>query len=85
LRERVASFLSSPAARVLSGQRGDGLLLSMSRADIADYLGLTIETKSREITALRKSGVIDIRTASDVRVRNPAALKLISDGAARLN
>jgi CRP/FNR family transcriptional regulator len=84
-RERVASFLSSRAARVLSSQRGAGLVLSMSRADIADYLGLTIETISRELTALRKSGVIDIRTASDVRVRNPAALKLIADGAATLN
>ena len=37
------------------------LNLPMSRRDIADYLGLTVETVSRTITRMRKDGVI--RTA----------------------
>lgn len=81
-RERVASFLRSRAALVLATRDGDGLSLSMSRADIADYLGLTIETVSREFTALRKSAVIEIRNASEVTIRLPSALKSIADGAA---
>jgi CRP/FNR family transcriptional regulator len=80
-RERVASFLRSQAALALSHRSG-GLSLAMARIDIADYLGLTIETVSREMTALRKAGVIDIRTASEVRIQDPVALKLLADGAA---
>nr|WP_294503844.1 cyclic nucleotide-binding domain-containing protein [uncultured Rhodopila sp.] len=84
-RERVASFLRSRAALVLATRDSDGLSLSMSRADIADYLGLTIETVSREFTALRKSAVIEIRNASEVTIRHPSALKLIADGASSFN
>jgi CRP/FNR family transcriptional regulator len=84
-RERVASFLSSRAALVLASRDAEGLSLSMSRADIADYLGLTIETVSREFTALRKSAVIEIRNASEVTIRHPSALKSIADGAATFN
>jgi CRP/FNR family transcriptional regulator len=84
-RERVASFLSSRAALALASRDKEGLSLSMSRADIADYLGLTIETVSREFTALRKSAVIEIRNASEVTIRHPSALKSIADGAATYN
>ena len=78
-RERVASFLNSEAARTSSTQ-GHKWALLMTRGDMADYLGLTIETVSRTMTALRKCGVIAITSASDVSIEDAAALNLIADG-----
>jgi CRP/FNR family transcriptional regulator len=43
----------------------------MSRQDIADYLGLTIETVSRTFTKLEREGVIEIQPGS-IRLLNPA-------------
>jgi CRP/FNR family transcriptional regulator len=59
-RERVALFLRTEAMRLPACQRSLRMLQSMTRGDIGDYLGLTIETVSRTMTALRKSGVIDV-------------------------
>ncbi|MNL72681.1 Anaerobic regulatory protein [compost metagenome] len=42
--------------------------LPLSRADIADYLGLTIETVSRQVTKLRKDNVIRIENSRRVTV-----------------
>ena len=54
--ERVAGFLLDLVQR--TGCGGDALDLPMSRQDIADYLGLTIETVSRTFTQLQGSGVL---------------------------
>ena len=58
-RERVASFLLLLARR-LGTAEGDGgsLDLPMTREAIADHLGLTLETTSRQISALKRDGVI---------------------------
>lgn len=62
--EKVASFLLmiarniDPAAK--AGQRAVTFDLPLSRAEIADFLGLTIETVSRQFTRLRTEGVIRI-------------------------
>lgn len=57
--ERLAAFLLGMYRR--SGSRGSATLtLAMRRSDIADLLGLTIETVSRTLTKLRTSGVIHI-------------------------
>jgi len=53
--ERIAAFLLDLSER-LGGERH--LDLPMSRADIADYLGLTIETVSRTLTQLERNGII---------------------------
>jgi CRP/FNR family transcriptional regulator len=58
--ERMASFLSDIQRRAgFRGRDGARLVpLPMSRGDIADYLGLTKETVSRELTNLRKARII---------------------------
>ena len=60
--ERVGSFLLQLTDRVeASGGDPQEIYLPMSRADIADYLGLTVETVSRTFTRLRKMGAISLR------------------------
>ncbi|HWP27060.1 MAG TPA: helix-turn-helix domain-containing protein [Xanthobacteraceae bacterium] len=70
-RERVVAFLLEMAARVPSG---DQIELPMSRQDIADYLGLTIETVSRTLSQLETSAAIELPTSRRVILRNRAAL-----------
>ena len=70
--ERVAGFLLEMAARNPGAQSVE---LPMSRQDIADYLGLTIETVSRTFTQLVQSGAIVLETSRRVILRNRAALK----------
>jgi CRP/FNR family nitrogen fixation transcriptional regulator len=69
--ERVASFLLDMASRL---SRDSQFELAMSRQDIADYLGLTIETVSRTMTHLENSGAIALPTSRRVVLRNRAAL-----------
>ena len=59
--EKIAHFLFSLALRVqASGQPAGQLVLPMSRSDIADFLGLTIETVSRTFTELKSDNVISL-------------------------
>lgn len=73
--EKVASFLT-----VLSQRTGVPIgnytcfSLPMSRADIADFLGLTIETVSRSFSVLRKNGTITLETPQTVLVRDMQSL-----------
>ena len=70
--ERVASFLLEMAGRY----SGNGAIdLPMSRQDIADYLGLTIETVSRTFTLLVQSRAISLETSRRIQFRNRAALR----------
>jgi CRP/FNR family transcriptional regulator, anaerobic regulatory protein len=57
---RVASFLLSVARKTTGGAatKGTEVELAMSRTDIADYLGLTIETVCRSIGKLKSEGLI---------------------------
>jgi CRP/FNR family nitrogen fixation transcriptional regulator len=70
-KERVANFLLQLAERV-SGS--DEFELPMSRQDIADYLGLTIETVSRTMTQLENDATIGLPSSRRIVVRNRAAL-----------
>jgi len=69
--ERVAGFLLEMAARSPDAGEVD---LPMSRQDIADYLGLTIETVSRMVTQLERSGTIALATSRRVVLRKRGAL-----------
>lgn len=65
--EKLVSFLLAMSRRAKRrGQSGQSLSLPMSRGDIADYLGLTIETVSRTITKLREQGIIRLPRPQDV-------------------
>ena len=67
--EKLASFLLVLAARAEKrGEKANLVHLAMNRTDIADYLGLTIETVSRQITKLRKDGVIVVENNRHVTV-----------------
>jgi CRP-like cAMP-binding protein len=69
--ERVAGFLLEMAKRSAASSEVD---LPMSRQDIADYLGLTIETVSRTLTQLEKGAAIAVPTSRRIVLRNRAAL-----------
>ncbi len=70
-KERVANFLLQLAKRVSSGNEVE---LPMPRQDIADYLGLTIETVSRTMTQLENAATITLPSSRRIVLRNRAAL-----------
>jgi CRP-like cAMP-binding protein len=76
--ERVATFLLGLYEKNTSKSSFD---ISMSRSDIADYLGLTIETVSRAFTRLRQLRVIALPHAHQVQVTNLDLLEGMADGA----
>lgn len=75
-REKVASFLLALARRAGKGRLGaeQALRLPLTRAEIAEYLGLTIETVSRQMTRLREDGLIAFDGLRDLRVPDPQRL-----------
>jgi CRP/FNR family transcriptional regulator len=80
-RERLASFLLMLSRQgVPCGQPRRRFRLPMTRNDIADYLGLTIETVSRTLTRLRAEGVIQILSQSELGIPDVAALEGLAGG-----
>ncbi|RST84866.1 Crp/Fnr family transcriptional regulator [Aquibium carbonis] len=77
--EKVASFLLLIARNIdparAAGAEGISFDLPLTRADIADFLGLTIETVSRQLTRLRTDGVISIEHNRQVFVGNLSRLE----------
>ncbi|SDE37227.1 transcriptional regulator FnrL [Limimaricola pyoseonensis] len=79
-RERLAAFLVSLARRRARSGAGAGraltLQLPLSREAMADHLGLTIETTSRQVTALRKDGLIETPSLREIRIPDLERLAL---------
>lgn len=73
--ERVAGFLLEMSTRSTSTNEID---LPMSRQDIADYLGLTIETVSRTLTQLENAAAIAVPTSRRIVLRNRGALSRLN-------
>lgn len=74
--ERIASFLLD-----LSDRMGREVMeLPMSRIDIADHLGLTIETVSRMFAQLERSGLIALPAPRTAVVRDRPGLRRLQDG-----
>ncbi len=66
--EKIAFFLVNLAqSQNLSGEVFN-IRLPMSRLDIADYLGMTIETVSRRLTTLKSDGIISLPDRNTVRI-----------------
>jgi CRP/FNR family nitrogen fixation transcriptional regulator len=78
-RERVAAFLVLLAGRF--GITECGVLdLGMGRRDIADYVGLALETVCRELSTLQQEGLIEILDHRRVAIGDVAALQSVSEG-----
>jgi len=85
LQERVLLLLKNAQERVgefiLDMEKRAGVVdyveLPMKRQDIADYLGLTIETVSRTLTALENHDAIEILPRQGIVVRNHSLLKTL--------
>jgi CRP-like cAMP-binding protein len=74
--ERVAAFLLEMAERLAAGSSVE---LPMSRQDIADYLGLTIETVSRTLSQLEDAATISLPASRRIVLRNRSALSRLND------
>ncbi len=88
--QRVAGFLRLLAKRAHSGSSSNpeeavraGFTLPLSRAEIAGFLGITIETVSRQMTLMRKTGVIELPASRDSREVIVPNLALLSAHAER--
>jgi len=80
--ERVAGFLLTLSQRnARRGEDASCILLPMTRTDIADYLGLTIETVSRTLSKFRKHGLIDVEQCIIISLNDRNALAEIAEGA----
>jgi CRP/FNR family transcriptional regulator len=87
-RERLASFLIARANMLphcaaqtgVPGSDKERIHLPMTRSDIADYLGLTIETVSRTLSRFKAEKMIEIPTNSEIVVLKHAALDEIATG-----
>ena len=82
--ERLASFLLLLAERsALSTGTGAGMVrLPMSRSDIADYLGLTKETVSRVMSALKRDRIIRLETLEIIQILDRARLEQLAEACA---
>jgi CRP/FNR family nitrogen fixation transcriptional regulator len=73
--ERIATFLLDMAKRSAGG---DTFELPMQRSDIADYLGVTIETVSRSLTHLERDSVIAIPSSRRIVLKDKVALRRLN-------
>ena len=83
--ERLATFFVILSRR--NEERGydpKTIKLPMTRADIADFLGLTIETVSRTFSKLGRRGLIQIDQITTIRLRNTGELERLAEGNARV-
>ena len=72
--EKVATFL------LMLPARQDDIDVPMTRGDIADYLGLTVETVSRTLTRLRQDGLIALPVPARIRVLDRKGLENLASG-----
>lgn len=77
--ERVASFFLVVGRKTSCGAEfASEIVLPMTRLDIADYLGLTVETVSRVLARLKAEGVIRIPAPNRIIVQNRSVLRQLA-------
>ena len=76
-REKLATFFLRLADRTQL-KAGNRLELPMGRQDIADHLGLTIETVCRTIRAMHRAGVLTVPNVHEMILSNIAALRTLA-------
>lgn len=86
--EKVASFLLNIVDRLkpegCAGRAADApptYVLPLTRGQIADVLGLTIETVSRQMTRLKTAGIIALPSTREVTILKPLALEAMAEAA----
>jgi CRP-like cAMP-binding protein len=72
-REKVGAYLAEMTRR-MKPSRSNTIVLPITRYDIADHLGIAVETVSRTMTALRRRGSIALKTPRDVEIRDRSML-----------
>ncbi|MDQ0454070.1 helix-turn-helix domain-containing protein [Rhizobium paknamense] len=78
--EKVASFLVLVATEIDQRESfSTSFDLPLTRLDIADFLGLTIETVSRQLTKLRKEKIITLSGTRHVNISAPKQLMRLAD------
>ena len=83
--EKLATFLMNLATR--SGCDGSApfeIRVPMTRTDIADFLGMTIETVSRNLTKLKVKKIIELPNYDSIVVREPDVLRALASGTENL-
>ena len=79
--ERLATFLLLLAHKAKARGIAEGAIdLPMNRSEIADYLGLSLETVSRQFTKLKSSGHIRIEHNNEITIRDLDGLTEIAEG-----
>jgi CRP/FNR family nitrogen fixation transcriptional regulator len=76
--KKLGAFLLELGRRQ-AGQLADGVVLPVSRYDIADYLALSVETVSRSLTELKERGLISFSTTRSMKIVDRKSLEDISD------
>ena len=72
-REKVRAYLAEMARRIKPAH-AKAITLPITRYDIADHLGIAVETVSRTMTVLRRRGSIALNTPRDIEIRDPSML-----------
>jgi CRP/FNR family transcriptional regulator, anaerobic regulatory protein len=81
--QKLASFLLQAADRAGNGSGaahdGQSFDLQLSRQQVADILGLTIETVSRQLTRMKAQGLIDLPSRRTVTILDRAAIEDLAE------
>jgi CRP-like cAMP-binding protein len=72
-KEKVRAYLAEMSGRVASND-GRAVELPVTRYDIADHLGIAVETVSRTMTALKRRGCIALKTPRNVEIHDRSML-----------
>ena len=86
--ERVATYLELISSHARPGPNGTVPLdvpMPLTRGEMSDFLGLTIETVSRKMTELRKMGIIEFQSAAAIRICSSTDLHLASGNSPQSN